>query len=123
MDSTQALSNQKCIALETYKKNGEAKRTPVWFRLDNGLVYFHTGANTWKAKRLRKNPNIRLAPCTWGGKVQGDWLSGKATLVGAADNDDIKKMIKQINSRYGMIGRVIGATEKNRVLYSISLDP
>jgi len=33
---------QKYINLETYKKDGTSIRTPVWFVIDNDLIYIIT---------------------------------------------------------------------------------
>jgi len=34
--------DQKYINLETYKKDGSSIRTPVWFVIDNDLIYVIT---------------------------------------------------------------------------------
>ena len=117
---TNQLSKAKFISLETYKRNGEAVRTPVWFVLENGLIYFHSPAKSWKVKRLRGNPVVRLAPCARFGRIEGDWLKGKATRI---DGEDGKRIVKLVNSKQGLDGRIFGFFEKkNRVAFSIKLD-
>jgi len=104
MDPNQALSNQKYMLLETYKKNGEAKRTVVGFAVENGIVFFYTNPKTWKAKRLRRNSKVRLAGCSWGGKVKGEWANGRAHRV--EDSAEAKRIFKLVTSRYGMRARI-----------------
>ena len=104
MDPNQALSNQKYMLLETYKKNGEAKRTVVGFAVENGIVFFYTNPKSWKAKRLRRNSKVRLAGCSWGGKVKGEWADGRAHRV--EDSSDTKRIFKLITSKYGMRARI-----------------
>jgi uncharacterized protein len=117
---TNQLSKAKFISLETYKRNGEAVRTPVWFVEENGLIYFHSPAKSWKVKRLRRNPVVRLAPCARFGRIEGDWLMGKATRI---DGEDGKRIVKLVNSKQGLDGRILGFFEKkNRVAFSIKLD-
>ena len=98
------LSKAKFICLETYRKNGEAVRTPVWFTVEGGKVCFHTPVKSGKVKRLRRNPYVRLAPCTRTGKVIGEWLKGKAVQL---DERESEKVIKLVNSRLGLLDKII----------------
>ena len=45
--------------------------------------YVYTLANAGKVKRIRRNPRIRIAPCTMRGKVIGPWVEAEATIVDA----------------------------------------
>lgn len=81
-DSTVAhLGSQKYISLETFKKNGQGVKTPVWFVLHNGALYVYTEADSWKIKRIRNNPRVRVAACNIRGDVKGPWLDATASLV------------------------------------------
>ena len=42
--------------------------TPVWFGEEDGKLYVMTRSDMGKAKRIRNNPQIKLAPCTVRGK-------------------------------------------------------
>jgi PPOX class probable F420-dependent enzyme len=72
---------QKYISLETFKKNGEGVKTPVWFVLHDDALYAYTEADSWKVKRIRNNPRVRVAPCTVRGAVKGPWVDGRASIV------------------------------------------
>ena len=75
------LEGQKYICLETFKKNGEGVKTPVWFVLHNGAFYIYTEADSWKVKRVRNKPQVRIAPCDIRGNVNGEWVGGTAQLI------------------------------------------
>src|SRR5690242_4655704 len=75
------LGNHKYISLETLKKNGEAVKTPVWFVLQDDRLYVYTEADSWKVKRIRNNPRVRVALCTIRGRVTGPWYEGTASIV------------------------------------------
>jgi len=75
------FANQKYISLETYRKNGQAVRTPVWFAESNGQLYVYTLADAGKAKRLRNNPRASIAPCDMRGRVTGEWADAEARFV------------------------------------------
>jgi PPOX class probable F420-dependent enzyme len=65
------------ISLETFRKSGAGVRTPVWFAesgLDTPvpLFYVYTIGDSGKAKRIRNNSRVRIAPCDMRGKVFGE---------------------------------------------------
>ncbi len=69
--SSEHFSNQRVISLETYKKNGDAVQTPVWVVGDVRTIYVRTDSNTWKVKRIRNNPNVRITPSNMRGQLLG----------------------------------------------------
>src|ERR1700674_1622054 len=66
-----AIQGQKYISLATYRKNGAAVATPVWFGEEDGKLYVMTRSMFGKYKRIRNNPQVRVAPCTLRGRVTG----------------------------------------------------
>ena len=75
------FADAKYMSLETFKKNGEGVKTPVWFVLHNDAFYVYTEADSWKVKRIRNNPRVRVAICNVLGTVKGPWLDATASLV------------------------------------------
>src|SRR5439155_6447621 len=85
------------MALETFKKNGEGVKTPVWFVLHNDALYVYTEADSWKVKRIRNNPRVRVAVCNIRGDVRGQWLDGTASIV---DGDERLAADKLLDRKY-----------------------
>jgi PPOX class probable F420-dependent enzyme len=83
---TQAFETAKYMNIETYRRSGEAIRTPVWFVESGGLLFFMTRMDSGKVKRLRHNVEVQVAPCKMNGDVTGDWLPGEATFVESAES-------------------------------------
>jgi PPOX class probable F420-dependent enzyme len=79
------FGGQKYISLETFKKNGQGVKTPVWFVLHNNAFYAYTKADSWKVKRIRNNPRVRVAVCNIRGDIKSPWLDGTASLVEGDD--------------------------------------
>lgn len=75
------LQGQKYVSLATFRRNGQEVRTPVWFAEQGGKLYIMTRSDSGKYKRLRNNPQVRLAPCTARGKVTGAWIEGQARIL------------------------------------------
>ncbi len=97
------LEKQSYLNLETFRKNGEGVRTPVWFAADpttdlrsrGAKLYVYTIENTGKVKRVRNNPRVRIAPCNRTGGLQGDWIDANAQVVEGAEADRGSKLLTQ----------------------------
>ena len=77
------FAGQRYLNLESFKRDGTPVQTPVWFAEDHGVLYVYTLTKAGKVKRIRRNPRIRLAPCTMRGTVTGPWVEAEATIVDA----------------------------------------
>jgi uncharacterized protein len=62
--------------LTTYRKDGTPGASPVTVVVDGDHAYFRTWSTTWKARRLRRRPEVRVAPCTLGGRPTGPAIRG-----------------------------------------------
>jgi len=91
------FDGQNYISLETFKKNGEGVKTPVWFVLHANAFYVYTEADSWKVKRVRNNPRVRVAVCSMRGAIKGPWLDAKASLV---DGDERLAADKLLDRKY-----------------------
>jgi PPOX class probable F420-dependent enzyme len=92
-----AVHGQGYISLATFRKNGVAVNTPIWFAEDAGKLYFMTGTKLWKYKRIRNNPQVKFAPCTIRGKITGPDFAGTARIL---PPDDAAKVMKLIKAKY-----------------------
>ena len=88
------ISGQRYINLVTFRKNGTGVPTPVWFGEENGRLYVMTNGKSGKAKRLRNNPEVRIAPSTISGKVTGPEFSAKVRFMKAEELPRARKLIK-----------------------------
>ena len=95
---------EKHISLETYRKTGEAVRTPVWFIEENGELFVRTDSSTGKIKRIRNNPRVRIAPCNARGTVKGAWVDGEARMIEPESSEHVFSLLKK---KYGMSYRII----------------
>ena len=100
-DRIRQFSGRKYIALETYKKSGEPKLTPVLEIESKGTIYFRTGARKWKVRRIRSNPRVRLVPCNGSGKPTGIWVDGEAHIIEGKEREDAMALFKK---EFGTVG-------------------
>jgi PPOX class probable F420-dependent enzyme len=103
--------NQKYINLETYRRNGQAVRTTVWFVMDAGTIYIRTDMNSGKIKRIKNNPNIRITPSGARGQPKGKWIEGKIKMAGSLELEHANQLLEQ---KYGIQGKIIRVFNKIR---------
>jgi PPOX class probable F420-dependent enzyme len=106
MKELSQFQGKKYLNLETYKKDGEAVRTPVWFVLDDTCLYVHTGAESWKVKRLRHDPKCMLVPCSMSGEPQGTWVASEGEIL--TEEEQIHRINESFNKKYGFQKAVFG---------------
>jgi len=75
------FAGHKYLNLESYRRDGSAVLTPVWFAEDQGVFYIYSLADAGKIKRIRRNPQVRIAPCNFRGDLLGTWVEGKARIL------------------------------------------
>ena len=122
-DKLSPFAAEKYLNLGTYRKNGTAVDTPVWFAEDGGMVYIYSLANAGKVKRIRNNPGVRIAPCDIRGNLKGEWVEGQARIV---HGDEEVKGHRLLDKKYGVLkktGNLISSLmNRERVVIAIELD-
>jgi PPOX class probable F420-dependent enzyme len=93
------IQGQKYISLTTFRKSGVAVNTAVWFAEDADKLYVMTRSDSGKYKRIRNNPQVKVAPCSMGGKITGPEFSGTARVLPEARWPAAKKTL---NRKYWM---------------------
>lgn len=84
------------LSLTSYKRDGTAVPTPVWFVEDRDRLLVQTDANSGKVKRIRANPNVSVAVCSARGRLRDTPLPGLAeVLEGKEHLDRIELLIRQ----------------------------
>src|SRR6202790_5069372 len=97
-----SFQRHKYLNLETFRKNGQTVRAPVWFAAEPGVgvpqtLYVYSTADSGKAKRIRNNPRVRVAPCNMRGNPRGDWIEARATIV---TGDEAQRGMRLLNQKY-----------------------
>ena len=117
------------ISLATFRRGGEQVRTPVWHIVSGGSFWVITFRDSWKARRLRNNPNLRFAPCDSSGKkILGEWTAGTAELIEAPERLEwlVRELKRKYSWRYLLIVQVIyplAGRRGARVAIEITPDP
>ena len=99
MNAFPNLAGAKYMSLATFRKDGREVRTPLWFAESEYGVVIFTNPNSGKVKRMRREPAVRLAPCSARGAVSGVWAEGRARFL---EGDEGRKAWRAIKKKYWM---------------------
>lgn len=93
------IHGQKYISLTTFRRSGVGVATPVWFGERDGKLYVMTRGDMGKSKRIRNNPQVRVAPCTIRGKVTGPEFPATVRIL---PKEEHARARQTINRKYWM---------------------
>ncbi len=95
------LGDARYISLTTYKRDGTPVSTPVWIAPAPSGYVFTTGAMTWKARRLRRDPRVRVQRSDARGRVKPDAAVYTGTGVVKEDSASVTAAEAAIHRKYG----------------------
>ena len=83
----------KYLSVISYKRDGTAVATPVWFVVDGGRLLALTDPRSFKAKRIRHNPAVEVAPCSGSGHLRGEPVPGHAAFLDAEEIPRVERLM------------------------------
>jgi PPOX class probable F420-dependent enzyme len=98
-----ALADERYVSITTFRRDGTPASTPVWVVSDDPhRLLVATGAGTWKVKRIKQDPHVRVAACSARGKVHGEAVDAVAHLV---DEEPLVRRLQ--HEKYGWQMRLL----------------
>ena len=99
------LRGHKYALLVTFRNDGTAVPTPVWFALlDDHRFVTRTEERTAKVGRVRRDPRARVFPCDPRGKPLGPGVDGTARILTATE--DCERAEAALDRHYGRPRRI-----------------
>jgi len=92
--------HQRTILLTTYRRNGDPVATPVNIAVEGDRAFIRTYDKAGKARRIRNNPIVQIAPSTFRGKTTGTPMRLKARLL---EDDEAAMARRLINRKYRIL--------------------
>ena len=105
LPTIEQLTRNKYISLKTFKRDGTAISTPVWFVFDDSEhhIFMTTAKKASKLKRLRHTDKIEFAFCNARGKTRSQYFTGTCKIL---DQDNILQAHNLLKKKYGLIFRL-----------------
>ena len=119
MADLKQFEKQQYLNLETFRKNGNGIKTPVWFAQEGEILFIWTETTTGKAKRVRNGGKVNIAPCKGNGSLLGEWIPATALAdESAAAVEHVKTLMSK---KYGFVFSLFGLMGKFRRSHYISI--
>ncbi|MFQ5515232.1 MAG: PPOX class F420-dependent oxidoreductase [Myxococcota bacterium] len=93
------------LNLATFRRDGRAVETPVWFAKLDGKLYAFSEGEAGKVKRLRNSSRARVAPCNVRGRLRGEWCEARVRILN--DPDTIARARQALRAKYGLQMRIL----------------
>ena len=107
-----SLAGERYISLTTFKRDGSTVSTPVWTVSDDGVrLLVWTGADSWKVKRIRRDPRVLVAASSYKGVERGDRIAGEARVLGPEAEQLVTPLLRR---KYGWQKRALDLQAKLR---------
>ena len=104
MSDLDQFHRKSYLNLETFRRNGEGMKTPVWFAQDGDTLYISTMANSGKVKRIRNCGQVNIAVCRMDGKVTGGWIPAQAREI--TDPGIVAQANRMLDKKYGLMKKL-----------------
>ncbi|AUN39044.1 PPOX class F420-dependent oxidoreductase [Tsukamurella tyrosinosolvens] len=99
MTTVADVADAKYVLLTTFRKDGTPVATPIWAVRDGADLVVWTVADSWKVKRLRRNPSVLVQACdARGKKTTGPEVAGTGEVVDGGEAGS------KIAKKYGVLG-------------------
>ena len=85
----------KYISLTSFRQDGTGVATPVWFAGDNGHLLVETDADSYKVKRIRRDPHVRIALCDARGRIRGEAVDADARILPADERERVERLLSR----------------------------
>ena len=115
------LAGERYLSLATFRKNGVAVKTPIWFAERDGRYFAFSESKAGKVKRLRNSSRSRVAACDMRGGVKGKWMDAETLII--HDSEVQKHAYSALRKKYGLqmwftdlVSRLTGRIGKRSVL-------
>jgi PPOX class probable F420-dependent enzyme len=104
------LKGYRFLNLTTFRKNGVPILTPVLFAVANDKIYVWTTKESGKAKRIRNNATVQIAPSTRLGRPRGSMAVATARLLSGTEQMEAQTVTNRqfgwLKTFFGLIWRL-----------------
>jgi PPOX class probable F420-dependent enzyme len=114
------IERANTVLLTSYRKDGTPVGTPVHVVVTGDVACVRTFDPSGKLKRIRRNPNVEVAPCTFRGRVLGPSVPARARVL---EGDESDAAARALAAKHPVLhGRLIPWYHRRRGLRTTHLE-
>lgn len=83
----------KYLSITSYRRDGTAVATPVWFVTEGDQLLAMTAVGSGKVKRIRRDPSVTVAACSARGRLRGTPIAARAELLPSTEVEHVKRLM------------------------------
>ena len=84
---------RRTALLTSYRRDGSPVQTPVTIAINGDRAFIRTYDRSGKAKRMRRDPRVEVAPSTVRGKPRGEAVPATSRLLSGAEAERAARAI------------------------------
>ena len=113
-----ALFPGRFLSVTSFKRDGTGVATPLWFVSDGRRLFALTDLHSGKVRRVRRTPDVLVAPCRPDGKLRSRPIPARADVLTApAELDRVQRLLLRrykLSYRLVMAGYRLGRRARGR---------
>ena len=112
------FAKQQTVSLTSYRRDGTPVRTPVNVAVDGKRAFVRTQVRAGKFKRMKRNPDVEIAPSTFLGRVTGPALRARARLLEGDEAAYASRMVaRKHRIQQGIIVPILHRLRRDRAAH------
>jgi PPOX class probable F420-dependent enzyme len=92
------------VLLTSYRRDGTPVGTPVSIAVDGDRGYVRSPGTGWKVKRMRRDPRVLIAPCTFRGRPTGPAVPALARRL---EGEEARRAARALSRRHPVLQGVL----------------
>lgn len=97
MEKFESFRGQRTVVMTTFRANGTPVPTPVSIAVEDDptRAYVRSWAAAGKAKRIRNNSYVTVAPSTFGGTTTGPAVGASARRLSGPEEERARRLLRR----------------------------
>jgi PPOX class probable F420-dependent enzyme len=104
MDTFDRFERGWAVLLTSYRRDGRPVGTAVSIAVDGDRGFVRSPGTAWKVKRMRRDPRVELAPCTFRGRQTGPSVPAVARRL---EGDEARRAARALRRRHPVLQGIL----------------
>jgi uncharacterized protein len=120
----------KHLSLTSFRSDGSGVATPVWFVHEGGRLFVKSDGDSYKVKRIARDPSVTIAPCTASGRLLDEPIHALAEALPEAEWDRAEQLMARkyrlerlILRPYRLVNRIRGIRARGKDSVWLTIAP
>ena len=98
------FEHQKTVLLTTFRRDGRPVGTPVSIAVVGDRAFIRTWDTAGKFRRIRRNPEVEIAPSTFWGRRTGPAIHARARVL---DGDEVTRAARALARKHRVLHGIV----------------